>query len=205
MDILQLTIPELVCLGRIMGAETLESGYLDALGEPIERFSSHEPALRAALAERGLIRLFLSGRATVQPETEKRLKPVFFCRRCSALDMCRLTPGAQSADLTRLHFYEGECTCVRIDGDMLKINAAQREELERLLACFIPKSAVRGDGQPQPTEITTLIAAKDLRTEGMSTQRHFALCGDQLYELSGESLVGAEPAAAMDAVMNTIW
>ena len=205
MNCLTLSVPELVCLGFAMEAETLEQGYLDALNEPLAGITAREDELYQALEGRGVIRRFLSGRITVKQEYEKLLRPIFFGERVTAFDVCVLTPGAQSAEFVRVHYMEGECVRTVIEGDMLVVSAAQPDELKRMVMERLPETLLPGDGEPAQEKLEVLIAAKALRRSGESTQQHFAISGTELYkiELNG-CFIGIDRSAAAKKLIETI-
>ena len=100
---------------------------------------------------------------------------------------------------------EGECVRTVIEGDMLVVSAAQPDELKRMVMERLPETLIPGDGEPAQEKLEVLIAAKDLRRSGESTQQHFAISGTELYkiELNG-CFIGIDRSAAAKKLIETI-
>ena len=204
MNCLRLSLPELVCIGYAMEAETLEQGYLDALDEAPADIIERVDELNQALESRGIIRRFMSGRVTVKTEYEELLRPIFFGERVTALDVGVLTPGAQSAEFIRVHYMGEECVRTVMEGDMLTVCEAQPEEVRRMVTNRLPEKLEPGTGEPTEDKLDVLIAAKDLRISGESTQEHFAISGTELYKIEVNGFEGIDRTAAMQKLIETI-
>lgn len=196
-----LTPEQLYFLGAVMEAESINYDYIAAMGEVQRNYSRAQRKSMDDLARAGLLRMRLGGEAVLRPTLEKLLRPVFFGRKESSLEIFRLEKE-KTHDIFRFHWLENAVTQVQQTKDRLILSASGQEQLESLIA-----EQVRNMERPMRMEqffeesVTRILTAKRATVGESSTGIILFEVFGGLYSMDDNEKLHAIPASQARAMI----
>lgn len=198
---LVLTPEQLYFLGTVMEAESINYDYIAAMGEVQRNYSRAQRKSMDDLARAGLLRMRLGGEAVLRPTLETLLRPVFFGRKESSLEIFRLKKE-KTHDIFRFHWLENAVTQVQQTKDRLILSASGQEQLESLIA-----EQVRNMERPMRMEqffeesVTRILTAKRATVGESSTGIILFEVFGGLYSMDENEKLHAIPASQARAMI----
>lgn len=192
---------ELLVLGQLMQAKTIDYDYLSSMSE----VRGNYPAIRAKCIQRlshnRLIRERLSGEVRIHPQAEPLLKCIFFGTLETGLDT--VTPGAEkTVSSLRLHHYEGSCALVTREGESLRIRAWDPGQILPLVRSQLgTHRATRANIQYNRGTVTKLLLVKRAKIGSGCVTETFLEQEGGLYHMGSDGrLYGVSDAAAAEFI-----
>ena len=122
---------QLFFLGQLMGARYIDYAYIADMRELGRSYPYIEQGVLTELSREGLIRKRLGGGTVVRSDVASLLMPVFFGRLETGLEIT--LPQEKRAESTGFHYFNGACTMVRREGNILILSEASFQTLRSLV------------------------------------------------------------------------